>query len=159
MEKFENIVRKMTAYEIIMSMVMGLTHPTTDQVNMDSFGMAEGVTCYGCAATNTIARIAGVKFTPSNIGTKEKRSAAVNGKLFYFQVFEEAIDKLRKGHVAGYNELADGLFAKINDHNMRLPSLGNMYRVKDLEPYKELAKLQLTTSIDKKWEKYHRKSA
>lgn len=105
---FEARVRSLRIWELILAMVEGLRHPITDRIKMYTFGMArwdketEKMLCVGCAATNTVCRIAGVKFTPDEIniqtgfGTQAK---ALGTPVQFLENFEMAIDHLRYGNV------------------------------------------------------------
>lgn len=144
----------MTADQIIMAMVEGLTHPPIINVEMDTYGKYEwgwtkvlGVIpfykrmCFGCAATNTICGIAGKPFTPRSITSPFGRANFLGVRMDFLQTFELAINELRKGFVAGYNLHARiGGFALIESKpNLDLPLLSNDYTSAHLERYKELA--------------------
>lgn len=149
-KSFEEIVRAMSAKEIIMAMVNGLKNPST-KINMDTFGYSKhnwfthgfGLKpiCHGCAATNAICQIAGVKFTPDDIAETWTRSSAINSSITFLNLFESAIDELRKGNIFQYNLLASrGKFAKIkNVTEISLPRLENNFSKKQLKVYEELA--------------------
>jgi hypothetical protein len=151
---FEEKVKSMSASDIIMAMVESLTHPPIINIDMSSFGRVATKTtkylfgliklhkrvCYGCAATNTICRISGITFTPNTIS---KRARTINSDERFLDIFESAINALRKGDISGYNYYAEiGKFAKI-DTFTGLPYLGNVYTNQHLESYKKLAELQL----------------
>lgn len=55
-KQFENKVKSMSAYDIIMAMVEGLRNPRT-RIDMSTFGSIRNGICYGCAATNAILHI------------------------------------------------------------------------------------------------------
>jgi hypothetical protein len=151
---FEEKVRSMTAKEIIMAMVEGLVRPPTINVDMGTFGETRKPKhllgflmkpiCYGCAATNTICKIAGIKFTTSNIGEAYTRAAAINAETQFLLRFERAIDALRSGEIFTYNSYARQIeIATIEQQpDFDLPRLHNDYRNRDLVAYRKLAELQ-----------------
>lgn len=149
---FQEKVRSMTAKEIIMAMVEGLKNPSV-KVNMNTFGDSRKVTlfgltilkvCYGCAATNTICKISGVKLNYESIKNTQNRSKAINSDKIFLEEFEEAIDCLRKGLLYGYNSIAHIYgFAMIkNERDIPLPTLLNKNYKKLLYLYEELANSQ-----------------
>jgi len=141
---FEETIRAMSAGDIIMSMVEGLENPVTE-IKMSTYGFSHNGICYGCAATNTVCRIAKIKFTPDNIYTKYSRAKAINSTYSFLELFEMAIDALRCGDISCYNKYAElGYFSKIqNPTNLNLPHLGNNYiQEKNLYVYKQLANTQ-----------------
>lgn len=152
-KSFEEIVRAMSAKDIIMAMVNGLKNPST-KINMCTFGYSKhnfftfgfGLKpiCHGCAATNAICQIAGIKFTPDNIAETYTRATAINSSITFLNVFERAIDELRKGNIQQYNFLAiRGKFDEIkNVTQIYLPRLEDNFSKKQLKVYEELANLQ-----------------
>lgn len=148
---FEEKVRSMTAKEIILAMVESLEHPIIN-VDMDVWGEARpkralGLipfgkpVCFGCAATNTLCKIANVKFTTENI--EDGRADAVNGNEQFVDRFESAIDCLRQGHISSYNCFASAHgFSLIKDVGIKLPCLKNSYTKKQLNVYRQLAEQQ-----------------
>ena len=146
-KSFEEIVRAMSAKDIIMAMVNGLKNPST-KINMCTFGATrvrdQKIVCYGCAATNTVCQISGVKFTPKNIDYTGDRARTIKSSYDFLTNFEWAINELRKGYVEGYNEYAArGKFRRIqNPNNLYLPRLHNDYTQDQLNVYKKLAKTQ-----------------
>lgn len=154
MTTFEEKVRSMTAKEIIMAMVDSLTPPSLIKIEMNSFGyyrswrgifsFLKKPVCYGCAATNTICKISGVTFTHENITDRLSRALAVKSTSDFIELFEEAIDDLRKGDIREYNNRArKGRFATINDSGRYLPHLNSDYSESQLESYAQLANSQL----------------
>lgn len=149
---FQDKVRSMTAKEIIMAMVKALTKPPIVRVDMNTFGTVRRnwrnlfitPVCFGCAATNTICEISGIKFNKDNIGDLETRAKAVNSDYWFMQHFEYAIDSLRSGNVYSYNRKAKPYsFAQIKDiPGLELPILTNNYTKEDLDVYEKLANLQ-----------------
>lgn len=121
--KFEKTVRAMSAKEIILSMVESLRKPTV-KINMNSygsvmkeplfFGLFSREVCYGCAATNTICRIANIKLGPEIISSSVGRAVAAESSIKFLSTFENAIDALRTGDIERYNMNAEELgFATI----------------------------------------------
>lgn len=148
---FEEKVRSMTAKEIILAMVESLERPIIN-VDMSVWGEARpkralGLipfgkpVCFGCAATNTLCKIANVKFTTENI--EYGRANAVNGNKWFVDKFEDAIDYLRRGHINAYNNFASvNGFSLIKDVGIKLPYLKNSYTKKQLNVYRQLAEQQ-----------------
>ncbi len=144
---FRQQILSMTAGEIIMAMVKGLEKPQT-LIDMGTYGATrvrdQKIVCYGCAATNTVCQISGVKFTPKNIDYTGDRARTIKSSYDFLTNFEWAINELRKGYVEGYNEYAArGKFRRIqNPNNLYLPRLHNDYTQDQLNVYKKLAKTQ-----------------
>lgn len=146
---FKETVRSMTAKEIIMAMVEGLRNPSC-RVDMSTFGhilldeKGDRV-CFGCAATNATALIAGIDLTPSNINQKcrEEQLCPGDDELFVMG-FECAIDHLRNGNIEYYNEIAN--FTKIakikNPLEIDLPFLRDSNYLSKLYHYEALANSQ-----------------
>jgi len=82
---FRQQVLSMTAGEIIMSMVKGLEKPVT-KIDMDTYGQTRDGVCYGCAATNTVCKIAKVKFTQNNIDWTVDRIQVVKKSYDFFTI-------------------------------------------------------------------------
>jgi hypothetical protein len=145
MKKFEEIVRSMSAKDIILAMVESLRDPCVI-LNMSTYGevsLSNGK-CYGCAATNTICRISGIKFTSENLESLNDRASAVNSDRKFLDNFESAIDDLRKGNIETYNDIADRIdIAKINDDgDISLPYIKTNFREDELDQYIKLANEQ-----------------
>ena len=155
--KFEQIVRNMSAKEIIMAMVESLKHPPIVNIDMETYGKTETIkkyyffgllsktkkVCYGCAATNTICQISNVKFTSININNFNERADFINCDLDFLKSFEISINFLRKGFVISYNRYASLIdIALIKENSVNLPFLGDFYTDEDLKPYIELANKQ-----------------
>jgi len=140
---FRQQVLSMTAGEIIMAMVKGLEKPVTE-INMTTFGESSGNICYGCAATNAVCKISKIKFKPETIFPAYKRADAVKSTKNFLQIFECAIDNLRRGDISGYNKTAArGKFRRIqNPKKIYLTYLYGDYSQQDLISYKQLAKHQ-----------------
>ena len=154
---FKETVQSMTAKEIIMAMVNSLIPPPVIPVDMGTFGTTReepavkflGITvikpkvkCYGCAATNTICKIAGKTFTIDNIYNREGRADFIGTDTGFLGDFEAAIDKLRTGNVRMYNTYARfGGFAEIQNV-INLPCLNDNYTTGQLNKYKQLADAQ-----------------
>lgn len=145
-DKFKEKVQSMSAKEIILAMVAGLRNPVT-KIDMRTFGEARQngkLVCYGCAATNTIATISGIKWTPKNIGEGPgDRAKAVKTSYDFLDGFEDAIEGLRVGNISEYNDYAVGHeFAVISVRSHQLPILTNNYTEADLKAYVKLAEAQ-----------------
>jgi len=144
---FRQQILSMTAGEIIMAMVKGLEKPQT-LIDMGTYGATrvrdQKIVCYGCAATNTVCQISGVKFTPKNIDYTGDRARAIKSSYDFLTNFERAIDELRKGNIEQYNFLAiRGKFQQIhNSTNIKLPRLNDNYNRWQLNKYKQLAEIQ-----------------
>lgn len=147
-QTFEEKVKSMTAKEIIMAMVKGLKRPKVE-VDMDDYGYyrteQDGTkVCCGCAATNTVCRIAEIKFTPETVSEVSRRAEAVKSDYDFFSDFEYAIDDLRRGWIKSYNLSADALgIAEITNHkNLELPELETNNYKENLHYYEALANAQ-----------------
>lgn len=159
---FKQKVQSMTAREIILAMVEALTRPPLIRIDMETYGEARRSwqnlflkpICFGCAATNTICQIAGIKFTPANI---EDRADAVGTNPLFLYEFEQAINSLRSGSIEGYNFHATryndpaNSFATIDEKfaKTKLPTLNNDYTNEHLREYSRLAHL-LPATLPKK---------
>ena len=140
---FKEKVQAMTAKEIIMAMVEGLQNPLI-KIDMYDFGRVSKGVCFGCAATNTVCKIANKTFNEDSIYNTTTRAEFIGADFDFLNDFEGAIDCLRTGSISGYNYHAEGSnIAKI-DHqfNMSLPSLTNEYTPEDLQAYINLANAQ-----------------
>lgn len=141
-DKFKQKVQSMTADEIIMAMVNGLKAEHV-KVNMNTYGEVRPngkPTCYGCAATNAIAEISGIKFTPENI---YRPTEALKTDRYFLWDFEMAINHLRRGRVDDYNSFARiNDFATITPTDEELPELTTDNYRDNLEPYIRLAEAQ-----------------
>ena len=144
MKNLKEEVLKMSAKEIILTMVESLRHPSI-KIDMDSFGQYnnEGV-CFGCASTNFICKVTEYTFTESDITGTLARSAAINEDLNFLGSFEIAIDNLRSGHVEDYNHFATKIgIAEIKEvEDIILPDLNDDYTEEELLVYVELANAQ-----------------
>lgn len=148
--EFITKLRGMTAKQVLGAMIEGLENPATT-VFMADFGSIDKDNpkiCYGCAATNTICYITGAKGLDF---CQERELAAyeeagihkykcVGADYFDISVFEDAIDALRKGSVAKYNDKMldlnmDHLRLPIPDKY--LPFLDDNNYKKHLQPYKD----------------------
>lgn len=165
---FSDKVKSMTASEIILAMVNGLKNPAVE-VEMSTFGsvrtkniflgLISKKVCFGCAATNTICKIAGIKFKPSNVEDVYDRAKALNNKgnfddkskskewlekeAAFLGAFEAAIDSLRVGEIYTYNCYAERQeFAVIKEVDFGLPGLSNNYTEEQLKVYEYLASKQ-----------------
>lgn len=175
---FEQKVKSMTAKEIILTMVDSLTPPPTVNVDMNTFGRVEdkivnilGIRlktkrrCFGCAATNTICKIADISpfeyLNPANLRGTEYNINHMSNRTTYETTtisradnlkvdcnfltdFERAIDSLRKGCLADYNDYAKMHGFAVIHNNKRLPLcyLSNNYCSLDLDRFRNLANSQ-----------------
>lgn len=117
---FSEVVRGMTFKEIAQAMVDGLKDPSV-VIDLSSYGYETDGVCYGCAATNAICKISGVRFTPETIyervgvlldttrvETRQDEEIFYKEK-FFLSRFEYAINELRLGNTSqesGYNFFA-----------------------------------------------------
>ena len=156
-------VRSLTAKEIIMTMVESLRNPVTD-IRMTTYGHTEmegpKMVCFGCAATNTIARLLGANridmlllLNPlSDINesmwhcSEGFRDRAEEDKTSTFvSEFEIAINFLRLGSIASYNIYAKNLglsVIQLPEDGIVLYELGDDYTENDLQSYVNLANKQ-----------------
>jgi hypothetical protein len=159
---FKEQVQKLSAKEIVMSMVNGLRNPAV-KVRMETygdslpikslFGLMTKEVCIGCAATNAICNLTKVKFTPKSI---KNRSYTIENHLgnenicedldeaeIFLGHFESAIDFLRQGNIPSYNYIASSKgFAQIKLGSEELPYLANDSFKTFLGAYEELADIQ-----------------
>lgn len=149
---FKEKVQTMNSGQIIMAMVAALEKPSI-KINMNSyghystvetwFGLSKKNVCFGCAATNTVCQIAGIKFTAENISVGITRAQAVQTDDSFLYGFEVAIDSLRKGDLPQYNYIAKSNgFAEIEDNGMPLPYLETIYTREQLDTFVTLAQGQ-----------------
>lgn len=174
---FIQTVQTMSAHDIIMAMVEGLRNPVT-KIRMSTFGSLDrdkdnSIVCYGCAATNTICKLAGIKnqrlvtaaFRTRTVlgqdlwGTEITKAVVRSRRIKkletaeeiddFLDIFEQAIDNLRQANVSGYNTAARQIgVAQIKYDKTQtwteLPYLNNNYTEEDLQVYQRLAKEQLS---------------
>ena len=142
--KFQLKVESMTGKEILLAMIESLENPML-QINMNTFGSySEGI-CFGCAATNTICKLRGKRFSPTTIIGRTERANVLHVSEYFLYHFEEAIDSLRGGNILYYNDMMPN--NQINcKQNSRvyalyelLPVLRNTYTKEDLQKYKDFA--------------------
>ncbi len=150
---FKQKVQSMTAKEIITAMVESLTPPPLIKIDMASYGEIKTQTyffglftkkvCFGCAATNTICKISGKKFTTQNIMSTSSRAEFIFVDATFLNHFERAIDCLRRGDVDSYNERAKIIaIATIKPNKTYLPRLNDDYTIEELGYYINLANEQ-----------------
>jgi len=136
-------IKSMTAKEHIMNMVEGLRNPMT-QIDMYNFGSKDrnGI-CFGCAATNSICRLLGSTdpFFPTWTGDVSVKREYIEPII---NNYESAINMLRRGDVAGYNEYAEmediAIIQEIR--SIPLPRLTDEYTEEQLLQYVALADAQ-----------------
>jgi len=165
---FKEKVQSMTAKEIILAMVDGLENPLV-RVNMDTYGYKDSQGfCFGCAATNTICKIGGIKdlkqlefddedIEPDVPGILKRFNFPEDSVLriwslweipdahedsLFLRGFETAIDALRQGLIEEYNYYAgEHGFAQITPTTEIQPLHTKNYRQR-LHQYKTLAENQ-----------------
>ena len=92
---FEEKVKSMTFAQILRAMVDGLKAEHV-RVQMDAFGIDINGVCFGCAATNAICQISRHVFTLLEIELLQNRAEALLCDYYFLDMFEEALDCLRK---------------------------------------------------------------
>lgn len=113
---FEERVKSMTGKQILQAMIDGLSKSWV-AVNMNTYGNVETErygflklwkkkVCFGCAATNTICQINNIAFPIGKIENLWRRADFVESNVDFLNDFECALDQLRQGFVADYNNLA-----------------------------------------------------
>ena len=139
--KFDEIVKAMTAKEIVMAMVQGLRNEHV-KIKMESFGDYNITTkkCFGCAATNIICEISSKVFTSDNILTTEQRAQFIESDIHFLCFFEAAINNLRRGEFSEYNQFAEIIgIALIGCEDYSAPCLLNNYSEDELVEWENLA--------------------
>ena len=89
---------------ILNAMCDGLIHQSKRKnfkVDMDSFGGADGMLCFGCAATCALQELHDVNFTVKNIDSLDTRARAVNMGITEddLDTFEGVVDDARRGNL------------------------------------------------------------
>lgn len=101
-ERFKNIKSMSDVVDI---MIRGLKREWVN-VHMGSYGgyKTDRVTCFGCAATNTLCEIMQEPFSPENIVGAVGRSKKFNFGISSqdLRIFEEGIDLLRRSNIEGF---------------------------------------------------------
>lgn len=154
-KNFAATVRAMSAKEIILAMVESLQNPVT-VINMGTFGYTEtadteDTICYGCAATNTICKIAGIDNKKDFLYYWDEAfcdwsydKLATNYDFMYS--FERAINYLRCGIIDLYNIEAKSIGIAVIKCPpvlvLELPILTNNYSPEELQAYIRLAEYQ-----------------
>lgn len=140
---FKEKVQAMTGKEIIMVFVDSLLNPVI-RVDMSTYGSVENGFCYGCAATNTVCKIAGKVFNAANITHEFARAEFIKSDSEFLYYFEVAINSLRKGCLFDYNYYAGRIgISKVRNYAaISLPYLNNDYTQADLQAYIDLANAQ-----------------
>lgn len=136
---FEKKVKSMKASELVLVMVEGLESPAY-RVDMDTYGETVGGICYGCAATNAIAKITGE--APKFYGWATETWYKVTGAGCYFiAILEEAFNALRVSNLHRYNSCANdiGIALMDMDYPEYLPILSTDNYKEHLEEYRKLA--------------------
>lgn len=152
---FKETILQMTPKEIILTMVESLKNPVI-RVNMRYFGGYNQqhnnggfvTECFGCAATNTVCRIAQKTFTPDNIKGRNSRATFLYCEEEFLMNFEFAIDALRTGDVEKYNSFMckihpGGCIPESHISMVKLTEIHNdNYKQQEiLNPYIKLANL------------------
>ena len=138
---FEDKVRSLKASELVLAMVEGLENHKYE-VDMETFGTTREGVCYGCAATNAIARISGKspRFT-SHISSERTWSKATKATKEFIRTLEFAFNTLRWGDLSVFNEYANIIQVKEIPvaYGEGLPALHNRTWQEDLPAYRKLA--------------------
>ena len=138
------LIRSMTAKEIIMNMVESLLNPEI-KTAMYTFGYKdENGIYYGCAATASLCNLRNEWYSKEQIVLGNFGSEYV-----FLRLFSHAINHLRCGDISGYNEVARSeKFAVIKntlsnkDEDYNLPRLYTNYKKTDLDVFIALAMTQ-----------------
>jgi hypothetical protein len=133
---FKEKVQGMTANEIVAVMIEGLRNPITN-IDMDTYGKVDNNNiCYGCAATNTICKIANVSISKFiEIFNKETRFSFGEENVIFLSHFESAINQLRQGDIRKYNYYAKMMGIAEMKEIKRLPYLSDDYTEEQLNIY------------------------
>lgn len=138
-KSFEETVRAMTGKEIVMAMVNGLLNGYY-VVDMSTYGGSRGVICFGCAATNCITEISGIKFEPYIIDFRDQRCDVLDVDYLFLDNFENAIDELRSGDIIAYNGYARIINIKqLPETDIYLPILNTLTWHLELQSYIDYA--------------------
>lgn len=145
-QSFEEKVRSMSPRAIVMAMVEGLRNPKT-VVDMADYGSTDRqggkLVCYGCAATNTVLKIAGVRKLGEWLDDCEDRALKLKSDQRFLGYFESAINGLRNGSVFSYNSYAARIgIAQLAPWPTSLPRLTNDNYLHNLKWYEEFAMAQ-----------------
>ena len=145
---FKEKVQAMSAKEIIMAMVEGLRNPVT-KIRMNTYGGVRNDICYGCAATNTICKIANLDvdylISKRPIGTMTfifSDHEKYDEQAEFIDEFENAINYLRSGEIEEYNYLAEKIQIGLINPIVFLPELTDEYTEEELLEYVKLANFQ-----------------
>lgn len=149
------LIRSMTAEEIILNMVKALTNPEIE-IDMSSYGHTsyrfdqdeeEIKVCVGCAATASLCRLRNGWYSKEDITLRRFPREDV-----FLLNFEYAINELRKGDIETYNWFADkSHFARIVNtfegdyHSSLKVHLDNDFKEEDLDIFVALAVTQPKT--------------
>lgn len=138
---FEQKVKSLKNYEIVELMVESLKNPVCE-VRMTTFGNSneEGV-CFGCAATQLVQHLSGVKFTSDNIRFINDRSEHISCDYRFLDFFEKAIDALRYGLIDLYNYQAKKIEISLmpTEYPYELPELFTDNYLSNLHHYTQFA--------------------
>jgi hypothetical protein len=149
MKKAKTIINALSSADLLMGIVTGL-EDSYYKVDMDTFGRItkDGV-CIGCAATNAITILTGVKlkFAPKDKeAIFESKGVIWAQEKTYLRKLEVALDCLRKGNILAYNiEARKYSFPVIKNMYYNLPCLTNSTYKSKIIAYKKLADLERKT--------------
>lgn len=121
-EQLEERIKSMTAKEIVLAMLDGITDPVTE-IDMNSYGHKRNGICYGCAATNMICKVG--ELNPFEELLEDVQRPHYRYLSDHVSEFESAIDCLRLGDVAGYNFIAEAEGFALLPEYVYLPEIGN----------------------------------
>lgn len=145
---FEEIVRSLTAKELILTMVRGL-EAERFHIDMGSYGHVAWGTCFGCAATSAVLEIAVDRITPKDAcSVWTSLSNKLGCSTDYLKSFEKSVDYIRSGTLRSYNASTERVYAGLPlieyPENITLPALTSYSWKRDLETYRKLAEYQET---------------
>ena len=139
---FEEKVRSLKASELVLAMVEGLENHKYE-VDMDTFGRTREGVCYGCAATNAIAQLAGKapRFA-FKVPSERTWAKAIKGSEEFIRTLEFAFNNLRFGDLSVFNGYAKLIQVKEIPvaYGESLPGLENNNWHEGLPAYRKLAK-------------------
>jgi len=115
MRKITDIISKPS--EALQAMVDGLLEQdqrSDFRIDMATFGNydPERKICFGCAATCTAQKLAGINFTGKEIDNEREREYFLDIKMADYNDFENVIDSVRRGAVSDlfdYFDIGTGL--------------------------------------------------
>lgn len=147
---FEQKIRSMRVWEYILAMVEGLRKPKV-RINMRSYGYIDETArgyrvCFGCAATNTVAHLAGIRWTVNKVQGDMSwlgQAQAVGADADFVRGFESAINALRIGCTRPFSEDLEAMglegLPRVFQKYENLPELRNNYTEHQLREYEQFA--------------------